>query len=62
MRPWRRKRTPIFLALPLLVVGLSFAVSGVASGASGGKAARIQHVGDKLTPTSTYDRGQIAER
>jgi subtilisin family serine protease len=50
--PWRGKRTPIFLALPLLVLGLSFAVSGVASGASGGKAARI-HLGSTLKPTST---------
>jgi hypothetical protein len=50
--PWRDKRTPIFLALPLLVIGLSFAVSGVASGASGGKATRL-HLSKTLKPTST---------
>ena len=48
---WRRRRTPFLLALPLLVVGLSFAVSGVASGA-GGAAARF--TATPLTADSTY--------
>src|SRR4051794_41976090 len=60
--PWRRRRTPIFLALPLLVVALSFAVSGVASGASGGKAARLHPTAVRAPGGGTVTAAQSPSR